>query len=99
MDSVAFMKKHGISQVPVTLDGKLAGILSETTLRKMVQSGKKASDISLLMDLDFCIVHGDTEIAVLKDLFDRYKVALVFNDKNELSNIITQIDLLDFMAQ
>ena len=98
-DSVAFMKKHAISQVPVTVDGQLMGILSETTLRKMVQSGKRTSDISLLTDLDFCIVHRDTEIAVLKDLFDRYKVALVFDDKNELSNIITQIDLLDFMAQ
>ena len=99
VDSISFMKRHGISQVPVTQDGKLIGVLNETTLRKIVQSGKKANDISLLVDLDFCVVHSDTEVYVLKDLFDRYKVALVFNAKNEMTNIITQIDFLDFMAQ
>ena len=51
-----------------------------------------------LCDLDFCVVHDDTELPVLLELFSRFKVALVFDDKKGPKGIITRIDLIDYMS-
>jgi len=51
-----------------------------------------------LVDMDFCVVHADTELYVLMELFSRFETALVYEGKKPC-DIITRIDLIDYMAR
>ena len=78
---------------------QLLGILSENTLlHRALQGDPQQERIEPLIDLDFCVVHDDTEISILTELFARYKVALLFNGRQGPLDIITRIDLIDFIA-
>ncbi|MBM73937.1 MAG: pyridoxal-5'-phosphate-dependent protein subunit beta [Proteobacteria bacterium] len=98
-NAISILKDGGISQAPVMKGNKLLGILSEKTLlHRALQGDPRQEKIESLIDLDFCVVHGDTEIVVLTELFARYKVALLFEGKEGPKDIITRIDLIDYMA-
>lgn len=102
-DSVAAaiekLKKHGISQAPVMNGKELVGVLTEKNLlQEAIKGSAQKSEAKDLSELDFCVVHDDTELPVLLELFSRFKVALVFNGKQGPKDIITRIDLIDFMS-
>jgi len=99
-DAISALKKHGISQAPVLDEGRLTGILTENKLLHRALKGKPSSDtIRDVADLDFCVVHPHSELANLVELFRRFQVALVYNeDKKGPVDIITRIDLIDFMS-
>ncbi|MEC7986200.1 MAG: pyridoxal-phosphate dependent enzyme, partial [Myxococcota bacterium] len=97
--AIELLKKQGISQVPVMDKEQLIGVLTENQLLHRALRGGTSETIHDLADLDFCVVHEDTEIEVLKELFSRFKIALVFEDRNKVSDIITRIDLIDYIAK
>ena len=99
-EAVGVLKLHGISQVPVVEDGRLRGVLFEKrVLEKALEGGPGTSTVGDLVDASYCTVDRQTEIAVLAELFRRFKVAVVLDDDNRPIDIITRIDLIDYISR
>ena len=96
--AIALLKKHGISQAPVMKEGKLLGVITERQLLERALKGKTEETVEDWIDLNFCVVHDHTEITVLKELFRRFEVALVYTGRNAPKDIITRIDLADYIS-
>lgn len=97
---IGVLKLHGISQVPVINDGQLKGVVFEKRVLERALEGNKADiPVEDLVDASYCTVDGDTEITVLTELFRRFKVAIVLDDKKHPVDIITRIDLIDFISE
>ncbi len=96
---IGILKLHGISQVPVVREGRLVGILTENRLlERALRGGSPDTQAAQLVQSDYCTVDKDTELALLLDLFGKAKVAVVLHD-HEPVNIITRIDLIDFLSK
>jgi cystathionine beta-synthase len=96
---IGILKLHGISQVPVVRDERLIGILTENRLlERALRGGSPDTEAAQLVQSDYCTVDRDTELALLLDLFGKAKVAVVLQDGRP-TNIITRIDLIDFMSK
>ncbi len=99
LSAVETLKKHDYSQAPVMDGDSLLGILTEKSLLHHAIKGHASQEkVKELVDMDFCVVHEDTELFVLMELFSRFETALVYTDKKP-SDIITRIDLIDHMAR
>jgi len=97
--AVELLKKHNFSQAPVMKDGQLVGVLTEKNLlHRAIKGNAHVDEVQDLVDLDFCIVHQHTELPVLMELFSRFQTALVY-DRHSPVEIITRIDLIDYIAQ
>lgn len=97
---IGVLKLHGISQVPVVLDGKLQGVVFEKRLlERALQRDRDDVPVADLVDASYCTVDADTEVSVLTELFRRFKVAIVLDDANRPVDIITRIDLIDYISQ
>jgi cystathionine beta-synthase len=95
---VGMLKLHGISQVPVTEDGKVVGMVHENRLLERALAGARSdTQIREIMEMNFCTVDETTEVSVLTELFKRSKVAIVIDGGRPI-DIITRIDLIDYMA-
>lgn len=95
------MKSNGVSQLPVLGDeGRIVGFITEVALLRYMleQGGRGAATIDPLLDRGYCVVDPATTVSVLSELFTRAKVAVVM-DGGEITNIITRIDLIDYMAK
>ena len=99
-EAIDLFKKHGISQAPVLKGNKLLGIVTESHLFQHAMRRDSAKEkVGNLVDIDFCVVHDDTELFVLKELFYRFQVALVYEGRGNPKNILTRIDLMDYIAK
>jgi cystathionine beta-synthase len=100
---VGTLKLHGISQVPVMEDGKIMGIVTETRLLERALAGTRGeTPVSELVEPNYCTVDETTDVAVLTELFKRFKVAVVIDGSKGESrplDIITRIDLIDYIAK
>lgn len=97
---IGVLKLHGISQVPVVLDGKLQGVVFEKRLlERALQRDRDDVPVADLVDASYCTVDHETEVSVLTELFRRFKVAIVLDDANKPVDIITRIDLIDYISQ
>jgi cystathionine beta-synthase len=99
-DVIMKMKAHGISQVPVTRDGKLIGIVAEIdVLRHVVEAGHSPDDtIEPLVAADFATVTPGTRIALVTDLFQQGGILIVLDD-DQIVGVVTKIDLIDYLAK
>lgn len=99
---IGLMKLHGVSQVPVLEEGKVIGVLHESRLleRALDTAGSKrgSGDVRALCEANFCTVEADTDVGVLTELFKRAKVAFLIDDKGHPVDIITRIDLIDYIS-
>ena len=100
-EAIGLMRLHGISQLPVLKSGKVVGVLHEKRLLeealKAGGGGKgRAGDLA---DANYCVIDLDTEVAVATDLLRKAKIALVFDDSDALTGIVSRIDLLDHIAR
>ncbi len=89
---IKFMRKHGISQIPVINNTQCVGLISESILLDafMRSDVKYARDI--MADAP-PIVAKDTSISVLSSLLKFYPIVLV-SEKGKLLGVITKSDLL-----
>jgi cystathionine beta-synthase len=95
---VGLLKIHGVSQVPVTEEGKVIGIVTENRLLERALAGTRPDNtIRDLVEASYCTVDLTTEVAVLTELFKRAKVAIVTQGAKPI-DIITRIDLIDHIA-
>lgn len=99
-DVVALMKQHGISQLPVVDDeGQLAGLVREVDLLKHMLSGRRdqTSSIQSVIDHQVAVVQPGTPLETLIGIFATHR-AVVVASGDRVQGILTQIDLLDFLA-
>ena len=96
---IGLLKLHGVSQLPVMDGKKLLGMISEKHLLERALEGERANvDVGSLAQSNYCTISNDTDIAVLTDLFRRFKVAIVLEGGAPV-DIITRIDLIDHISQ
>jgi cystathionine beta-synthase len=100
-DVIATLKEMGISQLPVIERGKLRGIIGEVDLLRHLVSGQKTLDSAIgeLVEGDYATVTRDTKIELLQGTLADAKVAIVMDDRDGVSGIVTKIDLIDYLAR
>jgi cystathionine beta-synthase len=98
---VAKMKAHDISQVPVlTLDGGLAGMVTEVDLLNYLVLGDKLSpdaSIAELVRTDVATLGPDAPLESLMSIFVNRQVVVIVDD-GRVVGILTKIDILDYLA-
>lgn len=99
-EAIARMKQHGISQMPVTNDGRVVGVLHENRvlehlLKRGASAGARAADLA---DLDYTTVSLDTEVSVVSELLRKARIVLAY-DGSALAGVLTRIDIIDHVAR
>ncbi len=98
-DAVELFKKHGISQMPCTSQGRLSGIITETDLLELLVHGKqRETSIAEVMVRRVSTVAMHDSANVLPDVFERGEVALVIDEERRVQAVLTKMDLIDFLA-
>jgi cystathionine beta-synthase len=97
---VRIFKEHGISQVPVVDQGKLAGILTEADVLQHVVEGRisERTKVAEVMVRRVTCVGITASTRELPEIFDRGEVAVVINDAREVVGILTKMDLIDLLS-
>jgi len=97
---IGFLKEHGISQLPVLDGGRMIGMVAEVDLlNHLVRSEGKLDDpIDPLIESDYATVTRDTKVVLLKNIFNDAKLVVV-QEGDALRDIITKIDLIDYLAE
>lgn len=98
--TVARMKSHEVSQLPVLEAGRVLGIVSEKDLLDALVYGKFAGDtpVGEVASTDFALLEPTNSAALLSELFAQGRTVLV-QDKANLVGVLTKIDLIDFIAR
>ena len=98
--AVTMFKERGISQVPVTDDGKLAGILTEAdTLRVLVDGASQSTSIAEVMVRKVSTIAPHADASELPHIFERGEVALVVDNERHVQGIITKLDLIEHLTK
>ncbi|MBK8977289.1 MAG: cystathionine beta-synthase [Planctomycetes bacterium] len=100
-DAVRIFKDRGISQIPVTDGGKLAGILTESDALHVLLEGHATSDSALaeVMHRQVSTITEAAPATMLPDIFERGEVALVVDREHRIRGILTKLDLIDYMTR
>lgn len=97
---VTMFKEGGFSQVPVTDDGKLAGILTEAdALRVLVDGASPDTSIAEIMVRKVSTIAPHADASELPHIFERGEVALVVDDDRHVKGIITKLDLIEHLTK
>ncbi len=93
-------KEHGISQMPVLDQGKLAGILTESDLLHHLVSGRgtKETIVAEVMERKVSTVALHASSSELPRIFERGEVAIVVDDQRSVIGILTKMDLIEMLA-
>jgi cystathionine beta-synthase len=98
--AMALFKEHGISQIPVCDEGKLAGILTEADLLQSLVSGRADGEtmVAEVMVRKVSTVGMHAGASELPRIFERGEVALVIDDDRTPIGIVTKMDLIEILA-
>ena len=93
-------KQHGISQMPVLDDGKLAGIITESDVLHHLVSGRSTKDtiVAEVMERKVSTVGVQAGSGELPRIFERGEVAVVVDDHRTVLGILTKMDLIEMLA-
>ena len=96
---IGLLKEHGISQLPVLENGRLAGLLSEIDLLNFLvkNPGGMEAPVENLVESDYATVTAATNIRLLRNIFNDAKLVCVL-DRDDLIGVITKIDLIEYLA-
>ncbi len=91
---IKLMSKHSISQLPVLKNGKVIGLITESSIL-----GKSLDNINVLKAKDLMtdappIVAENTKISVIISLLKYYPLILI-SKKGKLKGLVTKADLLN----
>jgi cystathionine beta-synthase len=94
-------KEHGISQMPVLDQGRLAGILTESDLLHALVSGKCTDEtiVGEVMVRKVSTVALHASSSELPRIFERGEVALVVDDDRKVLALLTKMDLIEMLAR
>jgi cystathionine beta-synthase len=93
-------KQHGISQMPVLDDGKLAGIITESDVLHHLVTGRSTKDtiVAEVMERKVATVGTHAGSGELPRIFERGEVAIVVDDQRTVVGILTKMDLIEMLA-
>lgn len=93
-------KQHGISQMPVLDQGRLAGILTESDLLHHLVSGRVGKDTicAEIMERRVATVATNASSSELPRIFERGEVAIVVDDQRAVLGILTKMDLIEMLS-
>ena len=99
-DVVDQFKQHGISQMPVLDQKRLAGILTETDVLLHLVEGRatRSTKVAEVMERKVSTVSMHASSGELPRIFERGEVAIVVDDDLQVSAIITKMDLIEQLA-
>jgi cystathionine beta-synthase len=99
-EAMRLCREHGISQLPVVDDGKLAGILTETDiLQNLVENRVEGeTKVAEVMVRRVSSIGVDASAGELPRIFERGEVALVIDDERRVLGIVTKMDLIEILA-
>ena len=100
-DAIALLKREGISQLPVTDAGRLAGILTEADLLQAMVEGSatNGSSVAEVMARNVATVSPHASAEELPAIFDRGEVVLVVEGDQQVAGILTKLDLIDYLTK
>ena len=98
--ATAMFKEHGISQLPVLDQGKLAGIITESDLLHALVSGRVTADtiVAEVMVRKVSTVAMHASSSELPSIFERGEVALVVDASRNVLALLTKMDLIEMLA-
>jgi cystathionine beta-synthase len=93
------MKLHDISQMPVLTEGRLVGMITESTLlAQMATPGSSPDDsIAAIVNRQVTTVPPDIGLEAVMRLFGASQAVVVI-DNDQVIGILTKIDLIDYLA-
>ena len=99
--AVTLFKEFGFSQVPVTDQGKLTGILTESdALRVLVEgSATGMTSIAEVMVRKVATIAPHAPASELPRIFERGEVALVVDDQRRVLGIVTKLDMIEHLTR
>src|SRR5690606_7574827 len=94
-DAVDRFGKHGISQMPVLDDGRLAGILTESDVLHHLVAGRatRTTSVAEVMVRKVSTVKVHDAAGDLPTIFERGEVALVVDADQRVQGLLTKLDL------
>lgn len=100
---IATLKKHSISQAPVVDgNGRLQGIVTEVDLLNHLLDAdhdhERGEPVGPIINRKPLIVNENTPLETLLHQFSQSGLAIMTNDQEEVTGILTKIDLLDFLS-
>jgi cystathionine beta-synthase len=98
--ATALFKEHGISQMPVLDQGRLAGILTESDLLHHLVSGKvdpAATIAAEVMERKVSTVSLAASSSELPRIFERGEVAIVVDEDRRVLALLTKMDLIEML--
>ena len=100
-DALSTMNKYGISQIPVTKDGKFVGSLNDSYLfSKLIEdSSIKTKTVSDVMQAPFPFVNDQTLMEEVSKLITKENNAVLMTDLSGTTHIITKHDLIQGISQ
>jgi cystathionine beta-synthase len=98
-DVINLMKTHDISQMPVLTDGKLVGMINESTLLTQMSTPGSSADESIgpIINRQVTTVSTDMSLEAVMNLFGASQAVIVV-DGDQVVGILTKIDLIDYLA-
>jgi cystathionine beta-synthase len=93
-------KAHGISQVPVVDEGRLAGILTEADVLQRLFDGRAEPETSVakVMVRTVSTINMKATTSDLLRIFERGEVAVVVDGDHRVQAILTKMDLIELLA-
>ena len=97
--AIDLMRAEGISQIPVTHEGALTGLLTEQNLLEFLTSGQKDPRIRLIdvMSRSVPTVHHTTPLASLDEMLEITGSVVVVDAQRKPLHILTKIDLVEWL--
>ena len=96
-DVEALMLDHSLQQLPVTIEGKLVGMVTVFDLGKGLGEGHdKNTPVSQVMSTKIIKIPQKDKVGTAAELFadQRFKTLPVVNLENELKGIVTAFDVI-----
>lgn len=99
-EAIELMKKEGVSQLPVTENGKIKGVVAEKALLRPVFEGEfsLSDSISIAYNDKYKIIKSGELLSSVADSLLNKEVVFVEKD-DEIKYILTDIDILQFVSQ
>jgi cystathionine beta-synthase len=98
--AIELMRQKGISQIPVTRNRELTGMIREEhVLNFLASGGNERTPIVLVMDRNASSVEEVTPISALQEILLTAGCAVVVNSRREPIQILTKIDLVEWISR
>lgn len=100
--AIRLMEDHATSQLPVLVEGKSIGTISEKTILTKLGEIKNADiskiEVKTIMDDSMPTIQENTPLNLISQMLN-YNIALLVSEKGKIKGIITKSDLLKAMIK